>query len=82
MGALPGNLRGHPTYSRHERMVREAQGDHRADIRNCKRVPHNALHQIYRQGPDGNEGGAYICLYESQKTRKDEEKNGVVGPLF
>ncbi len=47
------------------------EGDHREDLRDCERTARTPLYTIHREGADGDESRAYLCVHGLEETGKD-----------
>src|SRR5574344_1942605 len=79
MGAIHGNLRRHPSDIGNEGFIRTEKGNHRKTLWNGKGESWFPIYTDVRKSPDGNEGRAYICVYEFEKVSKDKGKMGIAG---
>lgn len=79
MGAIHGNLRRHPSDIGNERFICEKKRNHRKTLWKCKGESWFSLYTDVWKSPDGNEGRAYICVYEFEKVSKDKGKMGIAG---
>ena len=56
-----------------------AKRNHRKTLWKCKGEAWFSLYTDVWKSPDGNEGRAYICVYEFEKVSKDKGKMGIAG---
>ena len=71
MGKGHGDGGGHPPYPREQGNLRPEEGDHRADFRDGERTARVPLYTVYREGADGDESRAYLCVHGPKETGKD-----------
>ena len=71
MGRVYRDGRRHPSYPREQRDLRQEEREHRENLRDCKRTTWVPLHTIHREGADGDEDRAYLCVHELKETGKD-----------
>lgn len=62
-----------------ERFICEKKRNHRKTLWKCKGESWFSLYTDVWKSPDGNEGRAYICVYEFEKVSKDKGKMGIAG---
>ena len=79
MGTIHGNLRGYPTDIGNEVIIRTEKRNHRKNLWNGKRESWFSIYTDVWKSPDGNEGRAYVCVYEFEKVSKDKGKMGIAG---
>ena len=60
-------------YSWDERFVFSQERNSRTTLWNSQRESWIQVHTDVWQGADGDESGAYLCVYESEKTSKDQK---------
>ena len=79
VGRVYGDSGGHPPYPQEQGNLRPEEGDHREDLRDCERTARVPLYTVYREGTDGDESRAYLCVHELKKTGKDPCQKGARG---
>ena len=71
MGRVYGDSGGHPSYPWEQGNLCPEEGDHRTDLRDCERTARVPLYTVYREGTDGDESRAYLCVHGPKETGKD-----------
>ena len=71
MGTIHGNLRRYPSDVGNEGFICTEKRNHRENLWNSKGESWFSIYTDVRKSPDGNEGRAYICVYEFEKAGKD-----------
>ena len=76
MGTVHGALRRYPPYYWDEGTLSTTEGNDREALWNSQGESRIPIHTAIRKALHGDESRAYICVYESQETGKDEGKDG------
>ena len=71
MGRTYGDSGGYPSYPWEQGYLRPEKGDHREDLWDSERTPRVSLYAIHREGADGDESRAYLCMHELEETSED-----------
>ena len=79
VGRVYGDSGGHPPYQREQGDLRPEEGDHREDLRDCERTARVPLYTVCREGTDGDESRAYLCVHGPKETGKDPCQKGEWG---
>ena len=79
MGRIYGDSGGHPPYPWGQGYLCPEEGDHREDLRDCERTTRVPLYTIHREGTDGDESRAYLCVHGLKETSKDPCQKGERG---
>ena len=79
MGRTYGDSGRYPPYPWEQGYLCPEEGDHREDLRDCERTTRTPLYTIHREGADGDESRAYLCVHGLEETGKDPCQKGERG---
>ena len=79
MGRTYGDSGRYPPYPWEQGYLCPEEGDHREDLRDCERTARTPLYTIHREGADGDESRAYLCVHGLEETGKDSCQKGERG---
>ena len=71
MGTIYGNGGRHQTYPWDEGVIPRKETDNREDLWNGERESWIQIYTALRESPNGNEGRAYLFMYESKEAGKN-----------
>ena len=82
MGTIHGTSWRYSPHTRDEGTVRPTEGNDWKDLRVSQRVPWVPIHEYDWESTDDNESRAYIFMYKSQETGKDNGWKSLFFRLF